>query len=187
MYEITEQEHRDRMYWSNMSFAPNLMTKVAKWTGETWMAAHPDHDGNVFGSWTEYRPSTLITTCCYGNCEKWAHGNTATHRWFAPRYTIDEIKGGALEWGLPFVALCKGHAKERRAEGEDVVAYTTLCRLHYEAVSKESDAEKADRANHWDRGWRSRAFMDRSEARLTLWWTRQIIRWGRSYGLDGCI
>ena len=157
-----------------MTFGPNLLIGT-KWTGATWMAAHPDHDGWVAGSWTEYRPSSLITTCCYGNCAKWSHGHTATHRWFTP--------GSAL----PFVALCKGHAKERRDEGEDVVAYSTLCRLHYEAISKESDAEKTDRANHWDRGWRSRAFMDRSEARLTLWWTRQIIRWGRSYGLDGCI
>ena len=171
MYETTETEDRDRAYWAGMKFGPNLLIGT-KWTGATWMAAHPDHKGWVAGSWTEHRPSHLITTCCYGNCEKWTHGNTATHRWFTP------------DAALPFVALCKGHAKDRRDEGEDVVAYSTLNRLHYEAVCKESDAEKTDRGNHWDRGWRSRAFMDRSEARLTLWWTRQIITWGRAYGLD---
>ena len=93
----------------------------------------------------EGTPTTLVTTCCYGNCGQWSHGSTATHREFAPVYTIDEIKAGALEWALPFVALCKGHAKQRRAAGAEVVAYTTLAREASRAFGVQYDAEKRSR------------------------------------------
>ena len=79
------------------------------------------------------KPSYLVTTCCYGNCAKWSHGSTATHRWFTP--------GSAL----PFVALCKGHAKQKRDAGEDVVAYTTLVREASRAFGVQYDAEKRSR------------------------------------------
>jgi len=78
-------------------------------------------------------PSYLVTTCCYGNCAKWSHGSTATHRWFTPRSA------------LPFVALCKGHAKQKRDAGEDVVAYTTLVREASRAFGVQYDAEKRSR------------------------------------------
>jgi len=169
-----EDGYQARKYWTEMTFGPNLMTKVAKWTGETWMAAHPDHDGNVFGSWTEYRPSYLITTCCYGNCEKWAHGNTATHRWFTP--------GGGFG-SLPFVALCRGHARDRRNEGEDVVAYSTLVRLREEASGKTYAAYKRVRALWSDRGIYPK-LIDRAEETLSRWENREIVRTGRAYGLE---
>ena len=53
-----EDDYVTRKYWADMTFGPNLMTKVAKWTGETWMAAHPEFDGFRAGQWTEYRPPT---------------------------------------------------------------------------------------------------------------------------------
>lgn len=93
----------------------------------------------------EYEPTTLVTTCCYGNCGKWSHGHEATHREFAPVLTIADIRAGALPWGLPFVALCKGHAKQRRAAGAEVVAYTTLVREASRAFGVQYDAEKRSR------------------------------------------
>ena len=45
-----EDDYRCRKYWAEMTFGPNLLSVVEKWTGETWMAAHPDHDGDVYGS-----------------------------------------------------------------------------------------------------------------------------------------
>jgi len=158
-------------YWSNMTFGSNLMVGT-KWTGETWMAAHPDHEGWVSGSWTEYSPSHLITTCCFGNCEKWAHGHEATHRWFTP--------GSAL----PFVALCKGHAKERRdaGVGHDVVAYSTLRRLAANASDKQYDAEKTSRYSLMAR--MSDKIIDRDIARMEMWGDRRIVHGGRAYGLN---
>jgi len=167
-----EDAYQCRKYWVEMTFGPNLLTGT-KWTGATWMAAHPEHEGWVTGSWTEHRPTHLITTCCYGNCEQWSHGNTATHRWFTPL------------GGIPFVALCKGHAKQRRDEGEDVVAYTTLVRRKGVAIGKEVDAEKASRAAWWDRGYLTHKVLDRYEDRLHLWWQRRLVREGRAYGLIG--
>ena len=168
-----EDTYEARKYWADMTFGPNLMTKIAKWTGETWMAAHPEHDGFCVGQWTEYGPSHLITTCCYGNCTKWAHGHTATHRWFTP---------GS---GLPFVALCKGHAKERRdaGVGHDIVAYSTLVRLRDEASTKAYDAYKRIRALWSDRGIYPK-LIDRAEETLGRWEQREIVRTGRAYGLD---
>ena len=166
-----EDDYVTRQYWADMTFGPNLLSVVAKWTGETWMAAHPEFDGFRAGQWTEYRPSYLITTCCYGNCERWAHGNTATHRWFTP------------DAGLPFVALCKGHAKQKRDAGHDVVAYSTLLRLRNEASTKAYHAYKRTRALWSDRGIYPK-LIDRAEETLNRWEEREIVRNGRAYGLD---
>jgi hypothetical protein len=155
-----------------MTYGPNLLVGT-KWTGETWAAAHPDHEGWVSGSWTEYRPSHLITTCCYGNCEKWPdHGHKATHRWFTP--------GSAL----PFLALCKGHAKERRdaGVGHDVVAYSTLIRLSSHATDKQYDAEKTSRYSLMAR--MSDKVIDRDIERMEMWTDRMIVAGGRAYGLN---
>jgi hypothetical protein len=62
-------------------------------------------------------PTYLVTTCCY-------EGGTATHREFIP----DSPAG--------FVALCRRHAKQRRALGHEVVAYTTLARKALDAEHK---------------------------------------------------
>ena len=151
-----------------MTFGPNLLVPT-KWTGETWMAAHPDHDGWVSGSWTSYSPSYLITTCCFGNCGML---HDATHRWFTP--------GSAL----PFVALCKGHAKERRdaGVGHDVVAYSTLIRLASHASGKQYDAEKTSRRSLL--GSAAYKIIDRDIERMEMWTDRMIVAQGRAYGLN---
>jgi len=114
----------------------------------------------------EYEPTYLVTTCCYGNCGQWSHGSTATHREFAPVYTLDDLRGGALPWGLPFVALCKGHAKQRRAAGAEVVAYTTLAREASRAFGVQYDAEKRSRRSILGR--MSDAMIDRDERWLEI-------------------
>jgi hypothetical protein len=142
-----EDGYQARKYWTEMTFGLNLTTKTG--------------------------PTYLITTCCYGNCAKWAHGSTATHRWFTP---------GS---GLPFVALCKGHAKERRdaGVGHDVVAYSTLVRLRSEASTKAYDAYKRIRALWSDRSNYPK-LVDRAEETLGRWEGREVVRNGRAYGLE---
>ena len=51
-------------YWSNMTYGRNLLVGT-KWTGATYDAAHPEYTGchGPESAWTEYVPSTLITTC----------------------------------------------------------------------------------------------------------------------------
>ena len=63
------------------------------------------------------RPTYLVTTCCY-------EGGEATHREFIP------------DSPARFVALCRRHAKQRRALGHEVVAYTTLARKALAAEHK---------------------------------------------------
>jgi len=62
-------------------------------------------------------PTYLVTTCCY-------EGGKATHREFIPHSPAR------------FVALCRRHARQRRALGHEVVAYTTLARRALAAEHK---------------------------------------------------
>ena len=94
------------------------------------------------------RPTYLVTTCCY-------EGGTATHREFIP----DSPAG--------FVALCRRHAKQRRALGHEVVAYTTLARK----------ALAADHKVHMAQSRREGAFRGDQEYVMRHWSEAQIDRY----------
>ena len=119
----------------------------------------------------DHKPSYLVTTCCYGG-----HTDidgprpvTATHREFTP------------DGAVPFLALCKYHARKRRAAGAEVVAYSTLVRLASEAFGKQYDWEKAGRRAIIGR--QSDAIQDRACDMEHMWDQRLIERSNRAEAL----
>ena len=103
------------------------------------------------------RPTYLVTTCCY-------EGGTATHREFIP----DSPAG--------FVALCRRHAKQRRALGHEVVAYTTLARK----------ALAAEHKVHMAQCRREGAYRGDSDYMMRNWSERDIERYyDRAYDAAG--
>ena len=123
------------------------------------------------------RPTYLVTTCCY-------EGGEATHRECIP----DSPAG--------FVALCRRHAKQRRALGHEVVAYTTLARKALAAEHKVHMAQcRREGAYRGDSEWTLMRHW--SEAQIERHYDRAYDaaadvldrEWDRADGLmfaDGC-
>ena len=103
------------------------------------------------------RPTYLVTTCCY-------EGGEATHREFIP------------DSPARFVALCRRHAKQRRALGHAVVAYTTLARK----------ALAAEHKVHMAQCRREGAYRGDSDYMMRNWSEAQIDRhYDRAYDAAG--